>query len=381
MRTYGLTEQQQDQVWAGLRAGESIRSIAHAQGVEIQHVRRFFEQTGGVRPAARRRSERHLSAVEREEISRGLAAGESGRQIALRLGRSPATVSREIFRNGGREQYRAHVADQQAYDRARRPKVSLLAARPVLRARVEAGLEQEWSPQQISRRLVLDFPNDAGMRVSHETIYLSIFQAKTRALTPRLHRRLRTGRPMRLPLVARQSSGRGRIREMTSIHDRPPQVADRADGGHWEGDLVMGRRPSAVATLVERHSRYLRLVALPAGIKAPAVRAALVEDLNQVPFWLRRSLTWDRGREMADHQTFTKLTGCRVYFCDPRSPWQRGSNENTNRLLRQYLAKTGDLRSFDQAALDAIATRINDRPREVLGWRTPAEVLAACRPF
>lgn len=258
--------------------------------------------------------------------------------------------------------------------------VSLLAARPVLRARVEAGLDQEWSPQQISRRLVLDFPHDPTMRTSHETIYLSIFQARARALTPRLHRKLRTARPMRLLLIARQPQGRGRILDMTSIHDRPPHVEDRAYGGHWEGDLVMGRRPSAVATLVDRRSRYLRLVSLPAGIKAPAVGAALVQDLNQMPFWLRRSLTWDRGREMAEHVTLTKLTGCQVYFCDPRGPWQRGRNENTNRLLRQYLSKTGHLATFDQAALDAIADRINGRPRQVLGWRTPAEVLADGQP-
>jgi IS30 family transposase len=272
------------------------------------------------------------------------------------------------------------LADEAAFDRARRPKTSLLAARPMLRARVEQGLELEWSPQQISRRLVLDFTNDPSMRVSHETIYLSIFQSRRRALTPRMHRRLRTGRPMRLPLVARQPAGRGRIRNMVSIRERPPHVEDRSVGGHWEGDLVMGRRPSAIATLVERHSRYVRLVALPAGIKATAVRDALVADLNRVPFWLRRSLTWDRGREMADHAALTALTGCRVYFCDLRSPWQRGTNENTNRLLRQYLSKTGNLTAYDQQALDAIAARLNGRPRAVLGWYTPAEVLAAYRP-
>ena len=186
---------------------------------------------------------------------------------------------------------------------------------------------------------------------------------------------------MRLPLVARQASGRGRIRNMVSIRDRPPHIEDRSNGGHWEGDLVMGRRTSAIATLVERHSRYVRLVALPAGIKAPAVRAALVADLNQMPFWMRRSLTWDRGREMADHAALTALTGCRVYFCDPRSPWQRGTNENTNRLLRQYLSKTGNLAAYDQAALNAIAARVNNRPRAVLGWHTPTEVLAAYRPI
>ncbi len=377
MRTYGLSEDQQDQVWGSLRAGESVRSIARHHQVPLQHVQRYFRQTGGVRPTPRCRSAQHLSGAEREEISRGIAAGESARVIAARLERAPATISREIARNGGRATYRARTADDAAYERGRRPKVSLLAARPVLRARVEAGLELEWSPQQISRRLVLDFPDDASMRVSHETIYLSIFQPVRKALRPRLHRQLRTGRQMRLPLIARQPSGPGRIKDMVPIQRRPPHVADRRVGGHWEGDLVMGRRPSAVATLVERRTRYLRLVALPNGIKAVPVRKALVADLNQVPFWQRRSLTWDRGRELADHTRLTKETGCRVYFCDPSSPWQRGTNENTNRLLRQYLPKAGDLNSYDQAALDAIADRLNNRPRAVLGWRTPAEAFAA----
>ena len=355
MRTYGLTDEQQDVVWGSLRAGESVRSIARHHRVPLQHVQRYFRQTGGVRPVPRSRSVRHLSAAEREEISRGVAAGESARAIATRLERAPATVSREIARNGGRTAYRAQAADSAAFERARRPKVSLLAARPVLRARVEAGLALEWSPQQISRRLIVDFPDDGSMRVSHETIYLSIFQPARKALTPRLHRHLRTGRLMRLPLVARQPSGRGRIKDMVPIQRRPPHIEERRVGGHWEGDLVMGRRPSAVATLVERRTRYLRLVALPKGTKAVPVRRALVEDLIQVPFWQRRSLTWDRGREMADHARLTRDTGCRVYFCDPSSPWQRGTNENTNRLLRQYLPKSGDLGSFDQAALDAIA--------------------------
>jgi IS30 family transposase len=377
VRTYGLSDDQQDLVWSSLRAGESVRSIARHHQVPLQHVQRYFRQTGGVRPTPRSRSTRHLSAAEREEISRGIAAAQSARVIAARLGRAPATVSREIARNGGRAAYRAQAADSAALQRARRPKVSLLAARPVLRARVEAGLALEWSPQQISRRLVLDFPDDQLMRVSHETIYLSIFQPTRKALSPRLHRHLRTGRLMRLPAVARQPSGRGRIKDMVPIRRRPPHIEDRRVGGHWEGDLVMGRRPSAVATLVERRTRYLRLVALPKGLKAVPVRRALVADLNQVPHWQRRSLTWDRGREMADHARLTRDTGCLVYFRDPSSPWQRGTNENTNRLLRQYLPKSGDLGSYDQAALDAIADRLNNRPRAVLGWQTPAEAFAA----
>jgi IS30 family transposase len=377
VRTYGLSDYQQDQVWGSLRAGESVRSIARHHQVPLQHVQRYFRQTGGIRPAPRCRSARHLSATEREEISRGIAAGESARVIAARLKRAPATISREIARNGGRTAYRAQTADAAAFERARRPKISLLAARPVLQARVEAGLALEWSPQQISHRLRLDHPDDAGMRVSHETDLPVDLSARPQSATAAAasaaaHRpadAAAAGRPPALRARADQRHGA----------DPTPAAAHRSPPRRWalEGDLVMGRRPSAVATLVERRTRYLRLVALPKGLKAVPVRRALVENLNQVPFWQRRSLTWDRGREMADHTRFTRDTGCRVYFCDPSSPWQRGTNENTNRLLRQYQPKSGDLNSYDQAALDAIADRLNNRPRAVLGWRTPAEAFAA----
>ena len=231
----------------------------------------------------------------------------------------------------------------------------------------------EWSPQQISNRLRVDYPHDAEMWISHEAIYLCVFQPARKALTQNLHRKLRTGRTMRLPRIARQPQGRGRIRGMVPITDRPPEVEARTTVGDWEGDLVMGRRPSAVATLVERTTRLTRLVALPDGIKCGPVRLALTRDLNEIDPALRRTLTWDRGREMAEHAQLTADTGCQVYFCAPRKPWQRGSNENTNRLLRQYLAKTADLRTFSQRDLDAIADRLNHRPRHVLGWRTPAE--------
>ena len=241
MRTYVLSDVQQDQVWGSLRAGESVRSIARHHRVPLQHVQRYFRQTGGVRPAPRSRSGRHLSSAEREEISRGIAAGESARVIAVRLWRAPATISREIARNGGRSAYRARTADDAASERARRPKVSLLAARPVLRARVEAGLDLEWSPQQISRCLILDFPEDQAMRVSHETIYLSIFQPVRKALRPRLHRQLRTGRPMQLPLVARQPSGRGRIRDMVPIQRRPPASRTAASAGTGNLNAVVKR--------------------------------------------------------------------------------------------------------------------------------------------
>lgn len=376
MRTYGLSVHQQDQVWAALRAGESVTRIARHQRLPQQHVRRYLGQTGGVRPPVRRRSVRQLTAGEREEVSRGLAAGESLRQIGRRLGRSHATISREIARNGGPQHYRAQSADLAAWDRARRPKLSKLVRFPALRARVEAGLGLERSPQQISNRLRVDYPDDACMRISHEAIYLCVFQPARKALTPNLHRKLRTGRTMRLPGIARQPQGRGRIRNMVPITNRPPEVETRLTAGDWEGDLVMGRRPSAVATLVERTTRLTRLVALPEGIKSGPVRLALTHDLEQIDPALRRTLTWDRGREMAEHAQLTADTGCQVYFCAPRKPWQRGSNENTNRLLRQYLAKTANLNAFDQDALDAFAARLNQRPRAILGWRTPAEAFA-----
>ncbi len=295
--------------------------------------------TPRVRLAPPRRSVRHLSLREREEISRGLAEGLSYRTIATRLGRSNATVCREVARNGGRESYRACDADAATSVRASRPKAGKLRQHPVLAAEVQRLLEVEWSPEQISHRLRLDHAADPAMRISHETIYLSLFVPARSPLSPRLTQRLRTRRVMRYPKVARQPSGRGRLRGMVPIHQRPAEIEGRLVAGHWEGDLVMGRRPSAVATLVERSSRYLLLVVLSGGVKADAVHPALVEALARVPTGLRRSLTWDRGREMAAHAQLTADTGCQVYFCDPRSPWQRPTNENTNRLLRQYLPK------------------------------------------
>jgi IS30 family transposase len=281
-----------------------------------------------------------------------------------------------VARNGGREAYRAHGADSAAYVRAKRPKVSKLAAHPGLRAAVEQGLRQQWSPEQISCRLRLDHPDDVAMRISHEAIYLSLFVPKRSPLPRHLTQQLRTSRLMRYPKIARQPSGRGQLKDMTSWRQRPAEVADRAIPGHWEGDLVAGRRPTAVATLVERTTRYTVLVALP-GLRAEDVRPVVVDALNAVPATLRLSLTWDRGREMAHHARVTADTGCPVYLCDPRSPWQRGTNENTNRLLRQYLPKSADLRAYDQQALDDLARRLNGRPRRVLGWRTPAEAFAA----
>ncbi|XAD56640.1 IS30 family transposase [Streptomyces albidoflavus] len=377
VRDYGFSPAQQDEIWRRWREGQSFSLIGRALGAPMQSARRFLYQSGGVRLAPQTRSERHLSGSEREEISRGIAAGESARQLAKRLGRSPSTVSREIARNGGRDRYRAAPADAAAYARGRRPKQAKLAQRPVLRTLVEAKLVLCWSPEQIAGWLRRQFPGDASMQISHEAIYLSLYDPRRRqAIDRSLTQRLRSGRPMRRPKLARRPTGRGIIRGMVSITARPAEVEDRKVPGHWEGDLVMGTRPSAVATLVERTSRYTTVVALPDGIKAEQVTPHLTRSLLGIPTQLRRTLTWDRGREIAEHQAITAETGMPIYLCKPRSPWQRGTNENTNRLLRQYLPKGADLRTFSQADLDAIAHELNHRPRKTHGYRTPAEVYA-----
>lgn len=331
-------------------------------------VRGFVASTGGVRRPPRRRSKRQLTLAEREEISRGVATGDSCRLLARRLGRAPSTINRELARNGGRRAYRAHVADAAAERRAQRPKRCKLAGDERLRLEVTRRLEQGWSPQQIAARLVVDFPDDKAMRVSHETIYLTLFVQARGALRRELGRALRTGRAMRHP--------RGQLGDMVHLSERPAEANDRAVPGHWEGDLIFGKRSSVVATLVERSTRFVQLVALPDGGKAEQVRPALTAAVQQLPEALRRSLAWDQGKEMAEHLRFSVDTGMQIYFCDPHSPWQRGSNENTNGLLRQYLPKSADLRTFTQDDLDAIADRLNGRPRQTLGWQTPSEALA-----
>jgi IS30 family transposase len=376
VRSWGLSAAEQDEVWARWRQGESLRLIARRLGKRGPSVRAFVLQTGGVQRHPPRRAPRSLTMAEREEISRGVAAGESCRLVAARLGRAPSTVSRELARNGGRGRYRAQAADAAAFGRAQRPKAAKLMLEPRLRAVVEAKPALRWSPQQIAGWLPLAYPQDPVMRVSHETIYLSLFVQSRGALRRELHRCLRTGRAMRYPRGKRLPQGRGQLREVVLISERPAEAEDRAVPGHWEGDLLLGRRPSAVATLVERASRYLTLVALPDGYKAEQVRPALAAAVARLPEQLRRSLTWDQGKEMAEHTKFTVDTGVQVYFCDPRSPWQRGSNENTNGLLRQYLSRGADLRQLDQAALDAIAAQLNGRPRQTLGFKTPSQALA-----
>jgi transposase, IS30 family len=321
------------------------------------------------------RSPGHLSAAEREEISRGLRARESLRLIAAGLGRAPSTVSREVAANGGRRRYRAWRAEERAVVRARRPRPAKLARNRRLRRTVEELLAQRWSPQQISARLRHDHPDEPEMWVSHETIYQSLFVQGRGALRAELTRCLRSGRGRR------RGQGRyvpeGQLRDMVLISERPAEVEDRAVPGHWEGDLLIGKlNRSAIGTLVERQTRYTLLVALPRGRSAESVGAALTERIVTLPEQLRRSLTWDRGKELAEHVRFTVATGVAVYFCDPHSPWQRGSNENTNGLLRQYFPKGTDLTVYSQAQLDAVARELNGRPRQTLGWLKPSEALA-----
>ena len=321
------------------------------------------------------RSPLRLSLVEREEISRGLAGGESLRAIARRLGRAPSTVSREVAGNGGRRRYRACRADKAAVRGLRRPKASKLAACRRLRAVVEEKLELRWSPQQISGWLVENFPDDPEMRVSHETIYLSLFVQSRGALRRELTRYLRSGHSARRQRGYSVMNGQGQLRGTLNIRERPADANDRAVPGHWEGDLLMGKRMHAMATLVERKTRFVMLVALPNGHSADVVADALAAKIVELPDELRRSLTWDQGKEMAAHAQFSVKTGVPVYFCDPRSPWQRGSNENTNGLLRQYFPKRTEIAHYSQADLDAVAAELNGRPRQTLRWKTTSQAL------
>jgi IS30 family transposase len=311
-----------------------------------------------------------LSLAEREQIAVGVARGDSARAIAQRLGRAPSTITRELGSNGGRNGYRACDADARALAHARRPKVAKLASSPRLRVIVEDGLEKRWSPEQISARLKIDYPDDAELRVSHETIYQSLFVQSRGALRRELTKSLRRGRVHRRP---RGKAMGGGLRDMVPITQRPVEVEDRAVPGHWEGDLIIGRAGrTAIATLVERQSRFTMLVKVDDRTTA-TVCAAIATNIQRLPGALRRTLTWDQGKEMADHATFGVATGVQVYFCDPSSPWQRGTNENTNGLLRQYFPKGSDLSAHDQATLDAVADELNDRPRQTLGWMKPSE--------
>ena len=367
---------QRNELWRRWRAGESLVDIGAALQRAPDRVYRIVEAEGGLAPPPRRRSPLALTLTEREEISRGIARGEGVREMARRLRRAPSTVSREIRRHGGRALYRAHPADRRAWARTRRPKRCRLAVRPALRRAVAVKLARQWSPQQIAGWLRRTFPSDPAMHVSHETIYRSLFVQSRGVLKRELLQHLRRQRRFRHARAATHVGRRaGHIRDAVSIRDRPADAADRAVPGHWEGDLLMGGHSSYVATLVERQSRYVVLVRLPNKETQTVVRA-LTQRVQRLPAGLMKSLTWDRGTELAGHRDFTIATNVQVYFCDPQSPWQRGSKENTNGLLRQYLPKGTDLSTFGQAQLDAIALRLNTRPRLTLGYRTPAATLA-----
>jgi IS30 family transposase len=372
-----FTPKQKAELWDRWKSGQCIADIARAlERRNKSGVYRLLALTGGIAPAPRRRAPLALSLEEREEISRGVAAGDSIRRIARRLGRCPSTVSRELRRNGGGGAYRASEADQSAWERAHRPKPCRLATHPELRWRVAEKLALQWSPEQISGWLKEQFGSDEHMQISHETIYKSLFVQARGVLKKQLMVHLRRRRQLRQARGGTTKQGLGSIVDAISIRERPAEAEDRAVPGHWEGDLLSGARNSHIATLVERHTRFVMLTKLE-GKDTSSVVEALTRQVRKLPRELRRSLTWDRGKEMADHKRFTLATDVKVYFCDPRSPWQRGSNENTNGLLRQYFPKGTDLSAFSQAYLNRIAQRLNERPRKTLGFKCPADRLRA----
>jgi len=372
------TETDKAMMWDRWQKGESLNSIARHFGRSHSSIQGVLARTGGIRPAQRRRSRRVLSLAEREEISRGVVAGHSLRMIASSLGRAPSTVSREINRNGGRRQYRAIKADQAAWERAHHAKTCKLKENPELAGIVTEKLQLQWAPRQIAGWLKVTYPDDGNYQVSHETIYKSLFIQARGALKKELIKHLRRSRGMRRSRHHTQKTkDHGRITNAVSIRERPAEAEDRALPGHWEGDLVMGSNNSQIATLVERHTRYVMLVRVPSKDTKTVINA-LIKHAHKLPRELYKSLTWDRGKEVADHQRFSLDTGIKVYFCDPQSPWQRGSNENTNGLLRQYFPKGMDLSNVHQNRLNAVARRLNERPRETLHFRTPAECFGQC---
>ncbi len=372
-----LSPTQRTAIWGRWKAGQSLHEIGRAYGKPHNSIRCLLLPRGGIPPAIRRRSRLALTRAEREDISRGIASGTSIREIARHLDRAASTVSREVTRHGGRPVYRAHEADEQAGELAWRPKKCLLALHQRLREVVASKLILDWSPEQISGWLKIPYPDDESMRVSHETIYRSLFIQARGVLKKELMDHLRSKRRMRRSRHASVSGqSRGQIVDAISIRERPPEVEDRAIPGHWEGDLLSGAKNSHIATLVERHSRFAVLIKVPSKDTAVVV-AALSRHVRKLPATLRRSLTWDRGLEMAKHKTFTVATDVKVYFCDPHSPWQRGTNENTNLLLRQYFPRGTDLSAYSQAQLDRVALRLNQRPRKTLGFETPASRLQA----
>jgi IS30 family transposase len=368
---------QKTEIWRRWKAGESLHEIGRALGKDHGSIHFLLSQHGGIVPAVRRRSERTLTLAEREEISRGIASGSSIREVARNLQRAASTVSREVARHGGRPRYRASKADHQAWNSALRPRPCLLALHKQLRTIVARKLILNWSPEQISGWLKRRYPTNESMRVSHETIYRSLFIQARGVLKKELVQHLRSERLMRRSVHARAGGkSHGQIVDAISIRERPAEVEDRAIPGHWEGDLLAGTGNSHIATLVERRSRFTILVKVPSKDTATVV-AALSRQVRKLPASLRRSLTWDRGLEMAKHKNFTVDTKVQVYFCDPQSPWQRGTNENTNGLLRQYFPKKINLSGYSQADLDKVALQLNQRPRKTLGFETPAGKLQA----
>jgi IS30 family transposase len=373
-----FTEKQKAEIWDRWQRGESMSSIGRRFDLNSSSIYPLLVRTGGIRPPERRRSRLALTLCEREEISRGLRAQLSLRTIARQLLRAPSTISREVRRNGGRISYRDARSDQAAWSRALRPKPCKLACRKALCRTVSAKLARKWSPQQIAGWLKREYPDDEDMRVSHETIYRSLFIQSRGVLKKELLAHLRATRAIRRSRHASlKRDGLGQIKDAVSVRERPAAVEDRAIPGHWEGDLIAGSKNSYIATLVERHSRYV-LLARVASKDTDSVVAALVSQVQHLPRELRKSLTWDRGKELADHKRLTLATDIDVYFCDPHSPWQRGTNENTNRLLRQYFPKGTDLSVHSQAKLDAVARELNERPRKTLQYHTPAERFAEC---
>lgn len=376
-RRWSMSGEERRRLWERWKKGYSLSEIARALDKDRKLLHEVVAAQGGIAPAVRQRSRLALTLNEREEISRGMAAGTSIRTIAQGMGRAASTVSRELRRHGGHERYRANAADASAWNRARRPKPCKLALQERLRQAVADKLQLDWSPEQISGWLKSDFPDDPAMQLSHETIYRSLFVQARGVLKKELLSHLRICRTMRHAKAASfKGQKRGQIIDAVSIRERPAEAEDRAVPGHWEGDLIAGSRNTHIATLVERHSRFVMLVKVN-GKDSASVVSALSKQIRKLPAELKQSLTWDRGHELAQHKQFTLATDVQVYFCDPKSPWQRGSNENTNGLLRQYFPKGSDLSVHSQADLNAVALRLNQRPRKTLEFRTPAEKLDA----
>ena len=361
-------------IWQGWHAGRSMSDISRDVDKTPASIFGFLRQHGGIEPAIPTRSEYALTLSEREEISRGLVSGLSIRAISYDLGRSPSTISREIARNGGRRSYRAANADKAAWKRAKRPKECILSLRPELCEAVSVKLGKRWSPQQISGWLKREYPDDEAMRVSHETIYKTLYIQSRGVLKRELQSLLRRKRKFRQSRLTNKGCDRGSIIDAVSISERPPEVEDRAVPGHWEGDLISGSQNSHIATLVERQTRFVMLVQVD-GKDTQNVVDALIRQMTQLPELLQKTLTWDRGSELADYDRFTMATEIEVYFCDPSSPWQRGSNENTNGLLRQYFPKGTRLDEYTQDELNEVAMDLNCRPRKTLDYRTPLDCI------